>query len=684
MAAGRYRSGYDHFLRAGAQDLRQPAPHVRLRRYHDTNAAVRVAIATAASRNAFLHLLTAGTDAPAADAAMPDPQVTVGGHIDSHGHAGIPEGWLFIGWLPRATVPAGAVLQVTARFAEGERGGVATLVRFPRPDVAAQGVGILVFLPDGAEEADAASLGNLIELEMATPNGLVRLPAPAADAALAEPVLVANAMGCLSVAASTKAPAAMADPARTTAEIARLRVLLGRRPFTGTNTLGELRDRLFLEVDETVLCPPLDDGERAGLVLCGWMLAPSGIVARIRVHSGGRTVQVDFRDALRIDRPDVLESVGSRQGLPDLRSGYLVYVPDIIQGDDSAYLEVTTSRGEIGYRPLPAPKLRGMEAMRFLLDRAELRYGEVAPAFEHVYGPSIRRLNADRLRAPPEYQTIDFGTQPEMPELSLIVTLFGRLDFIEYQLAFFSRREGGMPYELVYVLDDPPRRRQLETLAASVYARFGIPFRLVLLSRNLGFAPANNVGLEVARAPYVCFLNSDVFPGTDDWMEQLVDRLHDDPCLGAVGPLLLYEDGCVQHQGMTFERLPAFGGWHFPMHPGKGWRPRHVDGLHSCLAITGACVVMPRALASDLGGFDPSFAIGDFEDSDLCLKLRARGLDCAVDAGVQLYHLERQSQAGSEHRWRMNLTLYNAWLHESRWGATLAIESASGQQDEAA
>jgi GT2 family glycosyltransferase len=76
-------------------------------------------------------------------------------------------------------------------------------------------------------------------------------------------------------------------------------------------------------------------------------------------------------------------------------------------------------------------------------------------------------------------------------------------------------------------------------------------------------------------------------------------------------------------------------------------------------------------LLNELGGFDEGFIIGDFEDSDLCLKLAARGLGCAVDLDVTMYHLERQSQTGSEQRWRMNLTLFNAWVHEARWGAEL-------------
>jgi GT2 family glycosyltransferase len=107
------------------------------------------------------------------------------------------------------------------------------------------------------------------------------------------------------------------------------------------------------------------------------------------------------------------------------------------------------------------------------------------------------------------------------------------------------------------------------------------------------------------------------------------------------------------------------------MHDRKGWRPPPRGGLVQCAAITGACIVIDRALVRDLGGFDEDFVIGDFEDADLCLKLHERGLARAIDLDVHLYHLERQSQAGSDLRWRMNLTLHNAWVHERRWGETL-------------
>ena len=659
IRAGRALSGYDHFLRVGARENRQPAVHIDLRRYHATSAAARIAIAAGTARDAFTHLVLSGATAPEPGAAEDPRRLVPGGHVDSHGYAATAGGWAFLGWVPGDVLPGpaegGMEVTATARFTGGECHGPATLVRYSRPDLPGGGAGALVFLP---ATPHATPPGGLAELELEAGGDLVRLPAQVAAAPLAEPVLVTHATATLAALPAT-------DPAVT-----HLRVLLERRPYAGASTLAQLRDPVFFQVDETILCSPapgIGPDARSGLALNGWMLAAPGCVTEVRLHCGGRSVGLVLDHVPRPERPDALQNVGAAHGMSELRSGFIAYAPDIHAEGEVPYIAITTARGELGYHPLPPPRLRGLAAIRTLLEKAELRHAEIPRAFDNVLGPAVGRLNAARLAVAPEYRTVDFGVQPALPRLSVIVTLFQRLDFLEYQLAFFCRHARAVPYELIYVLDDPARARQLETLAVSAHARFGLPFRVVLLGENIGFGPANNVGLSLARAPYVCFLNSDVFPGTPDWMERLVARLRDTPELGAVGPLLLYEDGTVQHQGMRFERLPQHGGFHYPMHPGKGFRPLQADGLRRADAITGACIVMARWLADELGGFDPAYPVGDFEDADLCLRLRARGLEVAVDMGVRLYHLERQSQAGSEKLWRMNLTLFNAWLHDSRW-----------------
>jgi GT2 family glycosyltransferase len=73
-----------------------------------------------------------------------------------------------------------------------------------------------------------------------------------------------------------------------------------------------------------------------------------------------------------------------------------------------------------------------------------------------------------------------------------------------------------------------------------------------------------------------------------------------------------------------------------------------------------------------LGGLSEDYIIGDFEDSDFCLRAVAAGRSNSVSLDIELYHLERQSQARiGDDRWRTHLTLYNCWQHDRRWSAQL-------------
>ena len=123
---------------------------------------------------------------------------------------------------------------------------------------------------------------------------------------------------------------------------------------------------------------------------------------------------------------------------------------------------------------------------------------------------------------------------------------------------------------------------------------------------------------------------------------------------------------------MYFSRLEECGGFHFGLHHDKGLRPPRENGVEAYPAITGACMVMRRSLAVEMGGFDEAYILGDFEDTDLCLKLQARGYRCVVDPEVRLFHLERKSQESCAVTWRGNLTLYNAWRHDRLWAESIA------------
>lgn len=573
--------------------------------------------------------------------------VTTSGFIDFYGYHSVAEGWLLCSWVGQGWPATQPPERLVLSFEDDDLTGASLAVLYPRQDLegSAEGAVFFVRAPDRA-------LGRLQSISFMI-DGVRIFLQPIPDAPkFRELELLAELVPIVQ---------------RATPGLQRSRLLgvLSQQRYQGNDTLEQLNLPVFLNTDETILCGT------AGVVLIGWFLAKPGVVRALRVRSGVNSAPLNIADAIKIERPDVLTAY-AREGFEDPWCGFAAFLPLPLEPHEQIYLEVETCHDEIGYRNVCPPKLSGMPAIKRLLERFDFRFADLQRAYDLVLGPAVQALNDTRLSARPLAQVLEYGALPQAPKFSVIVPLYGRLDFVEYQLALFSKDPKAADVEFIYVLDDPAKRAEAQSLFASIFERTLVPFRAVLLDRNLGYAPANNIGLEYAHGTFVAYLNSDVFTDRLDWLERLAERLDADPQLGVIGPLLCFEDGSLQHRGMAYKQLPEFGNLFFCTHQDKGLRYSGPAEVQRCISITGACMVLRRELAVRIGGFDETYIIGDFEDSDLCFRLRDLGLDCAIDTGVELYHLERKSQLGSAVSWRMNLTLYNAWQHQRRWGATIA------------
>ncbi len=571
------------------------------------------------------------------------------GYIDFYGYHAPSSGWFVCGWVSTDWVAhAKQPGDVTLHFETGVAIGHAVLNFYDREDLREKGLGLVLHV--STMERD---LGRLVLISLrAGPAVAIVRPADAMD--MLPPETTASAFHAL-IAGSDHGSARD-----------HLRTLAARIAYDGRDTIGSLTDRTFLEFDEVIACPP------DSVAIVGWMLVRPGLIAAMRVRCAGRLSAIDMSTAFFwTERPDVIESVGRDHGYEDTRCGFVARIPTPAPSGEQLYIEIQTTSGETACKPIPRGRLEGVPAIKRLLGCFETQYADVDFIYDHVLGPAVSVLNARRLKARPRVSPVQLGSPVARPRYSVIIPLYGRIDFMEMQMAVFATIGLSRDVEIIYVLDDPPKTRATQSLAASLHARFRLPFKVLCLSHNMGFAPANNIGLAVATGEFVCFLNSDVLPTSADWLERLAAHLDADSSLGVVGPLLLFEDRSVQHQGMFFKGLPQFGNWFFPHHTRKGFhRPRHT-GLVRLNAITGAAMLLRRKDALDLGGFDEAYVIGDFEDTDLCLNLRSSGQGAAVDFGVAMYHLERKSQASSADTWRTNLTLYNCWVHQRRWAETI-------------
>ena len=137
------------------------------------------------------------------------------------------------------------------------------------------------------------------------------------------------------------------------------------------------------------------------------------------------------------------------------------------------------------------------------------------------------------------------------------------------------------------------------------------------------------------------FLNDDVEAIHPDWLERMVEY-SSLPLIGAVGVRLEWPEGLVQHCGLG---LRGFGlappGDTYEVLAGFERSSSGPNGLleytHERAAVTGACLMAPRALLERLGGWDLRFPL-DYGDVDLCLRIWQSGRRVVVIPSTVLLH----------------------------------------------
>jgi GT2 family glycosyltransferase len=298
---------------------------------------------------------------------------------------------------------------------------------------------------------------------------------------------------------------------------------------------------------------------------------------------------------------------------------------------------------------------------------------QVEQQLKNHLGPTVYSIWKQSYNKKMDCQILAYENQPNNPEVSLVVPLYGRIDFVQYQLSLFADDPDLQKTQLIYILDDPRLENELFELSSQLSPLFKVPFQVIYTGQNLGYARANNLAVKHAQGKYIILLNSDVMPCEIGWITTLKNFYEVEENIGALGPTLIYEDNSIQHRGITPFRVPPYQYLWFNDHPGKG-QPNFQCLVTPYLvpAVTGACLLVSRRLYLECGGLCDDYILGDFEDSDFCLKLLEKGLNNYCYPQVELYHLERQSQSlVGDPGWRQSLTLYNSWLYTQKWDSLL-------------
>ena len=92
------------------------------------------------------------------------------------------------------------------------------------------------------------------------------------------------------------------------------------------------------------------------------------------------------------------------------------------------------------------------------------------------------------------------------PDVSVIIVSFNTSDLLRRCVETLRERSDGVTTEVI-VIDNASSDD-----SADMVERDFPDVRLIRSDANIGFGPANNLGIEIARSRYYLLLNSDAFP----------------------------------------------------------------------------------------------------------------------------------------------------------------------------
>ncbi|WP_187394997.1 glycosyltransferase family 2 protein [Pigmentiphaga aceris] len=167
--------------------------------------------------------------------------------------------------------------------------------------------------------------------------------------------------------------------------------------------------------------------------------------------------------------------------------------------------------------------------------------------------------------------------------------------------------------------------------------------RILPYPGEFNYSNINNYAVSHASCEVVGLVNNDIEVLHEDWLSEMVVQLYR-PNVGAVGAKLLWPNKMVQHGGVVvgIEGLAA--------HTGNSW---HSDdpgylGINQLVrrqsAVTAACLLVRKKDYEAINGLNGICFPVAFNDVDLCLRLRKKGLTIIWTPHAILTHAESASR----------------------------------------
>lgn len=246
------------------------------------------------------------------------------------------------------------------------------------------------------------------------------------------------------------------------------------------------------------------------------------------------------------------------------------------------------------------------------------------------------------------------------PEVSIVIPVFNKAEYSAACLkSIVDKLDPASPSYEVIIVDNASSddTYKLKTIKNLVF---------VQNKENLGFVGGCNSGLNKARGKYVVYLNNDA-EVEPQWLISLYNTIASDASIGIVGSKIIYPNGVLQEAGgVIFQDANGLNYGKFDQ--AGAYQYNYVRDVDYC---SGASIIISRALINELGGFDTLYQPAYYEDTDLCFKVRKKGLRVVYQPDSVIYHIEGGTAGTNTNTGFKKYQVINKDKFKKRWDTVL-------------
>jgi hypothetical protein len=230
-------------------------------------------------------------------------------------------------------------------------------------------------------------------------------------------------------------------------------------------------------------------------------------------------------------------------------------------------------------------------------------------------------------------------------QLSIIIVNYNVRDFLHNALLSIEKARKGIRSEII-VVDNASEDGSVAML------RTQFPRVHVIASpTNLGFAKANNVGLQKAKGAYCLLINPDTVV-QEDTLQVMLDFFELHPEVGLAGCKILNPDGTFQlacrrsfpAPWVAFTKIFGLS----TLFPNSKWFGRYnltyrpTDQTYEVDAVSGSFMMIRRSAFREVGGLDEDFFMYG-EDLDWCYRFQHAGWKIFYVHTTSIIHYKGES-----------------------------------------